>query len=478
MNQYAQYYAILGLQPNALPDEVKKAYRQLVKIWHPDRFPNGSEQQEEAEEKFRQIHQAYQVLKDYQPKTAVSTTVPEVSFTRTSPELYYQEGVQYAEKELYEEAIEEFSLAIRLNPDYLEAYQYRGFMLSKLGLEKRADADFNKAAQLKLKRQYSDFVAEKPNTNSVEVSEPNRSANSPWQCTRTLNGHSNAVSALVLSKDGKIFASGSHDNTIKLWQFETGQALLTLKGHTSFVRSLAISSDRNFLVSGSKDKTVKIWNLKTKNVDTLGSWFSGHADEVLTVAISPDRQVIVSGSADRTVKIWQLNTGKELQELKGISAQISSVAISPDGKLLATGGLEKIFRIRDLNTGKVLRSLKGNAGISSLVFSPNGKLLATGGFDRTVRLWDLRNGLEIQRFLGHEDCISTVTFSPDGNTLISGSWDKSIKIWQVETGKEIATLRGHQDKVLALAIAKDGKTIISGSSDRTIKIWQYFDFGF
>jgi WD40 repeat protein len=472
MNQYAQYYAILGLKPNALPDEVKKAYRQLVKLWHPDRFPNGSKQQEEAEEKFRQIHQAYQVLKDYQPQADVSATVTEVSFTKTSPELYYQEGIRYAEKELYEEAIEEFSLAIRLNPDYLEAYQYRGFMLSKLGLEKRADADFNKAAQLKLKKQYSDSFVAQTSPDPVN-SQPAPSVNSPWQCTRTLIGHSDAVSALVLSNDGKLLASGSHDNTIKLWQFETGQALFTLRGHNKFVRSLAISSDRNFLVSGSKDKTVKIWDLKTKNVETLGGWFSGHADEVLSVAISPDRQVLVSGSADRTVKIWQFNTGKELQELKGNFAQISSVAISSDGKLLATGGLEKVFRIRDLNTGKVLRSLKGNAGISSLVFSPDSKFLATGGFDRTVRLWDLRNGREIQQFLGHEDCISTVIFSPDGKILISGSWDKSIKIWHVESGKEMTTLRGHEDKVLSLAIAPNGKTIFSGSSDRTIKIWQY-----
>ena len=477
MNQYYYYYAILGLKPNADPQEVKKAYRKLAKMWHPDRFPNNSQQQKEAEEKFKKILEAYEILKDYQPEMTASATSPQMSSKRANPEAHYQEGVNYAEKERYQEAIAEFSFAIRLDSNYLEAYQYRGFILSKLGLEIRADADLKKAAELKLKKQYpEEFVREKPSSAPASTVHAPPSSHLSWQCKQTLMGHANIVSAVAMSKDGKIFATASYDNTIKLWQLSTGQNLFSLKGHTKFVRCIAISSDKRFLVSGSSDKTIKIWDLKTKNVRTLGRWSSAHADEVLSVAISPDNQTLVSGSADKTVKIWHLNSGEELYELTGFGAEISSVAISPNGKTFVSGGLEKILRIRDLNNGQVIRAMKGNAGVLSIAFSPDGQMLATGGFDRQIKLWDLQTGKEIATLAGHSDRISAVTFSPDSQTLISGSWDKTIKLWQIDKHQEIGTLKGHTEEVSSIAVSPDGKTLISGSADCSIKIWQWQEF--
>ncbi|NJM86463.1 MAG: DnaJ domain-containing protein [Hydrococcus sp. RU_2_2] len=334
MSDYVCYYKILGLKFNSSSEEVKKAYRNLVKIWHPDRFPNNSVEQKQAAEKFKKIIEAYEVLKDYQPQTQEkkSTAASTIATKPDRSQTHYQEGIDYAEKKLYQEAIEEFSLAIRLDPNYIEAYQYRGFIFSKLGYENRAEADLKKASELKLKKQYKEeFIAEQP-TKTETYSPTSSFSQSPWQCTRTLIAHTHSVNAIAISKDGKLFASASRDRTIKLWQLSTEQALFTLKGHSDSIPCIAISSDSNYLVSGSNDKTLKIWNLKTKNVRTLGGWFSGHTDEVLAVAISPDGQYIVSGSADKTLKIWELSTGKELNTLTGYSAQISSVAISPNGK--------------------------------------------------------------------------------------------------------------------------------------------------
>jgi WD40 repeat protein len=475
MSNYVRYYEILGLELNTSSEEVKKAYRNLVKIWHPDRFPNNSPEQKQAEEKFKKILEAYEVLKDYQPpvKTKTSTVASRISTKPDRAENYYQEGIDYAQKKLYQEAIESFSIAIRLDPYYIEAYQYRGFIFSKLGYENRAEADLRKASELKLKKQYKEeFIAEQPTKVETRTTASSVSQ-SPWQCTRTLMAHFHSVNAIAISKDGKFFASASRDRTIKLWQLSTEQALFTLKGHSDAIRCLAISPDSNYLVSGSSDRTLKIWDLNTKNVRTLGGWFSGHADEVLAVAISPDGKTIVSGSADKTLKIWDLRTGKELDTVSGHSAQISSVAISPNGKKIIGAGLEKQLRIRNFYNGKVTRSLKGNSGVLAIAISSNGQLLATGGFDRNIKLWNLETGREITTLVGHLDRVSTVCFSRDGKTLISGSWDKTIKIWQIDKGQEICNLTGHSDAVLSVAISPDEKKIISGSADNSIKIWHY-----
>src|SRR5262249_37972820 len=79
----------------------------------------------------------------------------------------------------------------------------------------------------------------------------------------TLLGHTDAVSCLALSLDGKRLCSGSNDRTITVWDLGTDNEPLILRGHTSDVTSLALSPDGKQLYSGSKDKTIKAWDLDT-----------------------------------------------------------------------------------------------------------------------------------------------------------------------------------------------------------------------
>lgn len=61
-----RYYEILGLEPGASPEEVKQAYRDLAKVWHPDRFPNDPRLQQRAHEKLKDINEAYERLQSLQ----------------------------------------------------------------------------------------------------------------------------------------------------------------------------------------------------------------------------------------------------------------------------------------------------------------------------------------------------------------------------------------------------------------------------
>ncbi|MEH2163789.1 MAG: serine/threonine-protein kinase [Nostoc sp.] len=119
----------------------------------------------------------------------------------------------------------------------------------------------------------------------------------------TLSGHAWAVLTVAFSPNGQILATGSDDNTIKLWDVNTGQLICTLVGHSWSVVAVAFTADGETLLSASCDKTVKLWRVSTaEEIVTL----SGHVDSVSAVAMSQVRQLIASGSRDKTIKLWQL----------------------------------------------------------------------------------------------------------------------------------------------------------------------------
>jgi WD40 repeat protein len=131
-------------------------------------------------------------------------------------------------------------------------------------------------------------------------------------CLRTLTGHTDSVRAVAIAPDGLTAISASDDNTLKIWDTETGREVRTLTGHTKSVRAVAIAPDGLTAISASDDKTLKIWDTETgKEVRTL----TGHTSSVKAVAIAPDGLTAISASDDNTLKIWNTETGTEVRTL-------------------------------------------------------------------------------------------------------------------------------------------------------------------
>ncbi len=71
------------------------------------------------------------------------------------------------------------------------------------------------------------------------------------------------MTIVAFSKNDKYIISGSSDNSIKIWERETGSEIKTLIGHSGGVTSIAVSKDEKYIISGSYDKFIIIWELET-----------------------------------------------------------------------------------------------------------------------------------------------------------------------------------------------------------------------
>ena len=125
----------------------------------------------------------------------------------------------------------------------------------------------------------------------------------------TLKGHSESVSSVAFSSDGRTLASASGDRTVKLWDVANHQELSTLKGHGDGVISVAFSSDGRTLASASADDTVKLWDVASRQeLATL----KGHGNSVWSVAFSSAGRTLASASLDGTVKLYFAATDEEV----------------------------------------------------------------------------------------------------------------------------------------------------------------------
>ncbi|BAY17058.1 WD-40 repeat protein [Anabaenopsis circularis NIES-21] len=296
-----------------------------------------------------------------------------------------------------------------------------------------------------------------------------RTLESP-ELIHTLTGHSGKVASVAISPDGETVVSGCADQTINIWNLQTGKQIRTLTGNLGEVSSVAISSDGNFLAVGScqhPKSNVTVWHLSTGQlIHTL----LGHQKPVNVVDISPDGQILASGS--NKIKIWNLHKGDRICTLWHSSA-VHAVAISPDGSILASGSSDSKIRLWNPRTGDPLRTLTGHTGdVKSIAISSDGQLLFSGSADTTIKIWHLLTGKLLQTLQGHSDAVKSITLSSDGQRLFSGSGDRTINIWRIATNEILYTLTGHSGTVNSLALSPDGKFLVSGSSDKTIKIWQ------
>lgn len=294
---------------------------------------------------------------------------------------------------------------------------------------------------------------------------------------KTLRGYTGGIHSLNLSADGQMLASSGQNEMIQLWHLQLDGNLSLLHPYKTFssptrwissLSNLSFSPDNQTLAINRHDESIALWNTQTGYLDR----WSAHSTPVWTVLFSPGGQILASSSYDCTVRLWDVQTHHCLQVLRGHENGIRAIAFDPSGQWLASGSFDNTIRLWDVQTGECLRILQGHTGaVFSLAFDRSGHQLISGSHDQTIQLWDVQTGACLRVLQGHTGAVWTIAISPDGQILASGGDDQTIRLWDLQTGHCLRVWREHTSWVRSVIFSCDSQMLFSGSDDRTIKLW-------
>lgn len=307
-------------------------------------------------------------------------------------------------------------------------------------------------------------------------------------------GHTDIITTLAFSPDGKTILSGSRDMTLRLYSID-GQLQTVFHDHSSAISSAVFSADGNRITSSCKSN-VLVWhkngNLQRNfklyeeaylislndeieviyvisrdgfhyvlyNSGNLISMLEGLNDQVRFIRFSTDGRLILAGSLSE-VGIWD-NKGRLIQFLKsslsGSATQIISGDFLGNNRLVILTSDNNI-RIWDLN-GKLVQQWLAQPA-SKLAVSPCSKLIITNDFNNSARLYDLEGNL-LTTFIGHRGQVISVSFSQNSDMVLTGSMDHTAKLWNID-GNLLATLHGHTGPVNKVDFVKNDRLVYTGS---------------
>lgn len=382
----------------------------------------------------------------------------------------YEQAVDAHEAGNMDKAVELFSTVINRNPNYSDAYWYRGSIYGQQEKLDLAIADMRQVNRLapELAQAYGNLgwylilqgrfeEAKEACQEAYEFDKENYA----W----TVNlGH-----AYLLSKDENT-AHKYYERTLELLK----NAVDLTKGP---VADFELFIQKNWQVAASKrEKNWMISNMEKRKYELTTKpnlvIQLGHSKSVWAAAISVDNRYVLSGSQDNTLKLWDVSSGSEIRTFHGHSDVITTVQFSRDGRYALSGSHDYNLLLWDISTGEKIRTFTGHTdGINVVTFSSDGRYALSGSDDGTLRLWDIERGVEIRKFEGHSYWTSSAAFSPDGKYALSGGGDNIVRLWEISTGKKVKDFKGHSGSVSSVAFSPDGKYVLSSSRDGTVKLW-------
>ena len=276
--------------------------------------------------------------------------------------------------------------------------------------------------------------------------------------------HSEVI-CMSINKDFTILFSGHTSGEIVVWSVDNhSHPIQILKQHTNKVTFLEITPDGKHLISCSEDLMIALWDMECNILHT----FLEHTREVTCLKVT--NGLIITGSQNSTVHILCFETSFETYCHTEHRSPIICLEITSDCTKAVTASSNPEIRVWNLLEKLSLGVLLGHrTGVISLCISPDNSRLVSSDLDCVIIIWDFESRKELSRLDGHTGVIQEIMISEDCNHFVTGSIDGSLKIWNLKYPSEQGYLEKQQASVEKMSFIK-GK-IVSRYSDNSIIIW-------
>jgi WD40 repeat protein len=211
-----------------------------------------------------------------------------------------------------------------------------------------------------------------------------------WPALRSevvLSGHQDSVMA-VAWRDASQLLTASLDRDIALWDPATKRPTLRYRGHSQGVYALCVLGDGTTLVSGGQDQSLRVWDLQSGEL--LRS-LNQHTAPIHALAMRPadgGLPMIASAAGDRTLRFWQPTIGRMVRYIR-LEAEPLSIAWLNDGSRIAAACIDGAVRLIDADEVKVTRTFAAIDGWAyAIAIHPSDGSLIVGGVDGQLQKID------------------------------------------------------------------------------------------
>jgi WD40 repeat protein len=307
-----------------------------------------------------------------------------------------------------------------------------------------------------------------------------------------LRGHSEDVTDVAFSPDGKLLASGGRDGALHVWDVARGVPIATLRKTGAPILGITFSPAGGSVAASGGDRLIRIWDaarsvpagppIGSGEVKVVRGWKLADTRERLTIpvdaglagplAFAPDGLFLAGGCVDHVFRVWESVSGREAAKLSGHDGPVAALAFAPDGRTLASAGAGgiKLWTTEGWRETAVLRSSSGE-NPTALAFSGDSGTLVAGNQSGGFSLWDVPDRSERPALSGHKKEFGRAVFSPDGTLVAAGQSDGMVRLWNSATGAPLRALAGHTKLANEITFSPDGKTLASASDDGTARLW-------
>lgn len=283
-----------------------------------------------------------------------------------------------------------------------------------------------------------------------------------------------AMAALSGARGPTLLASAGQDSNITLWDPTSGERRYVLSAHRPAVRSLASFRDdagNAILLSGGDDRRIHAWTPgEDRPVRTLDGKHLGAVTALTSYRNRAGRQIVASSGPECTIRLWDLATEEELTVLAGHTGEVTALVMTGTANmpLLASTGLDNTIRIwntLDNRCRHVLVSANTSALNLAAVTLPGGKrVLAASGNGARIDLWDPERGYLLGVLVG--DKTKSTSLDVSAARTKPGQVSTGMAQWVLHAG---ATSPVH---ALSTFPSSNGQTMIASAGwDSRVRLW-------